>query len=529
MSADTTSVGDLLAQVIKEGKRRIVMLSAIFAVVALIGLLITILRPKMYECNATLLVTSPTVLSGPGGLGQAAAPKGTDPALVTQLVMSRKTLRELLAAGGWKGLEDPRVEDRRLRELRMRIRIRQSRPELIRISYIDTDAERCFRITNKLVQIYIREAVAPTERETRNAVAILDKQVQEYSVKLAEAHQQVLAHIKSRETAEASPPPRTGEDPSPAPVPAPAPRRQPGLSATELAALRAEEATLAAELRRLEEAQRNRPTGRDEVRFRERSLQLQSELERLLTIYTEDHPDVKRAQRELERIKAAEDRARQDREQAEAEAAALDARMTQATRARLEEVQRRIAAALDTGRGSTRPDGPTTRPETVRPPVATEDPELRFVGRDAVMTELLRQYDTTRDIYQDLLRRREIARVSLQLAEESGLGLKVQEAAEMPLTAISARLMYLVAGALFVAVMVPVGLLFAIVRFDPRLRSARAIRAKGEVPFLVDIPFVPQYRDRSIARRQKLLAAVMIGGVFAAYLVFFLYRMKVTS
>jgi hypothetical protein len=527
--SDSNSVGDLLAQLVKEGKRRIVLLSAVFTLVALIGLAVVILRPKKYECNATLLVTSSAML-GTSGQPQ----RGTDPTLVTQIVMGRTIMREILAVGGWTGLEDPRVEDIKLNELRGRVRISNARPELIKIAYVDTLPERCYVVTTKLTEVYIREAVAPTERDTRKAVEILDRQVADYRVKLADAHEQVLAHYRSREapsTPKTPTRPSLPDDPGAEPKAPPQPREPAaggggGISQAELVALKAEEATLIAELRKQQDASGKTPTlGRDEQRYRERSLQLSAELDRLLTVYTEEHPDVKRARRELDRVRSAEDKARQDREEAEATARELDNQMAAATRARLEEVQRRIAAAENAPRRP-RPDG---RPEPVAPISPTApllDPDLRIIQRDSVMTELLRQYETTRDIYQDLLKRREIARVQLQLAEETGLGLKVQEPAEMPLTAISTRLMYMVAAALFMAGLAPIAMLFALVRLDPRLRSARDLQAKGEIPFLVGIPFVPQYRDRVRARRQWALAVLLVVLVMAAYLTFFIIRLK---
>lgn len=518
MAGDSSSVGDLLAQMVKEGKRRILMLVAVFTVVALVGLVFIIFRPKMYECGATLLVTSSSFLSSP-----TSPTKSTDPALITQLVLSRNFLRELLSVGGWTGLEDPRMADRKLKELRMRIRIRNSRPELIRISYTDTDPERCFRVTNKLVEIYIREAVAPTERETRKAVEILDRQVAEYGAKLSNAHEQVLAHYRSREVGST---PSLPDDPSQPRNPPPSRgQNPPALPVAELTTLRAEEATLIAELRRQEGGPRTPTPGRDELRYNERTMQLQAELDRLLTTYTEEHPDVKRARRELERIRTAEIKARADREDAERTATALDKEMAQATRARLEEVQRRIAAIEGGGRRP-RPDRPSDPTPIPTPAV---DPEMVLINRDSVMTELLRQYETTREIYQDLLKRRENARVSLQLAEETGLGLKVQEEAEMPLTAISTRLLYLVAAAIFLAGLAPLGVLFGLVRLDSRLRTSKEIQTRALVPFLVGIPYVPQYRDRVRSRRRVALAFLMLVSVFAAYLIFFIMRMKASS
>jgi hypothetical protein len=78
------------------------------------------------------------------------------------------------------------------------------------------------------------------------------------------------------------------------------------------------------------------------------------------------------------------------------------------------------------------------------------------------------------------------------------------------------------------AVAVPLGVLFAIVSFDGRVRSAEQIERLARVPILVTIPYAPSGEGRGRARLRKVLSLLLVASVFAAYIVtFVLTRTKV--
>ncbi len=510
---NTASIEELVTLLVKEVKQRILLLAAIFSAIALATLAVALLRPKKYEATAVLLVEPRSTITPAIGV------HGTDPGLVNQLVLSRKVLREILVFGGWGEQKDPRAEELLLKQLKSRIKIASPREELVRITYTDEDAQRCFAITKKLTEIYIRESVEPQEREAREVFDFVDKQVKDYAQKLADAHEAVLAYYRSHEQAAGDAPAR--HDPRPDPA-APSPPARPGqLSAADLAALRAEEATLTAELQP-RRAPASPELNQAEARYRERTQQLQAELDRLMTIFTEEHPDVKRVRRDLAKAKELEENSRREREAADKVAVTLDDDLMKAARARLEQVQRKIAA----GSGDRRPRTDAPRPfvEPAAPPGAQMDPDMRLVGRDAAMSELLRRYELNRDLYQDLLRRRENARVSLELAEQRGISLRVQDAAELPLTPVSARMMYVIAGGMLLALLAPLGLVFALVKLDPRVRTGSQIESLAHVPLLVSMPYAPSPRARSRARLNGLLAGLMVAGVLGVYATVFYIR-----
>jgi polysaccharide chain length determinant protein (PEP-CTERM system associated) len=491
----------------------------LFSVIALAALAVGIIMPKRWDASTVILAEGSNIIK-PLMEGRA-VPTGIadQTAIVTQTVLGRRILREILAFSGTRPASDPKAEEIQLNLLRSRIRIDSPREEMIRISYHDKDPKRAYQIANRLAEVYMRESKAAKERESREAFDFIAKQVKEYGDKLTAAHEKVLAYYLGQEDGRDKGE-RTATPTSTVPRAA-----QARVSPQELAALRAEEATLTAQLGRRPAAPPRGEARQTEEQYRTRVMQIQGELDRLLATFTEQHPDVKRVRRSLasakEELQGAE-QARMDRERAEAAATSLDDEVTRAARGRLEEVQRRITAA--TGRRRVTPAAIAARLPT---PEATVDPEMRGVGHDTTLSELLRRYEATRDVYQDLLKRRENARVSMDLdAEHRGLTLRIQERAEVPVIPSSLRVMHYSMIGMVLAVSIPLGLLFAIVRLDPRVRSPRQIEHLARVPLLVQIPYAPTARDKSRLRSRSVVAFLMVVGVFAVYATFFLINLK---
>jgi polysaccharide chain length determinant protein (PEP-CTERM system associated) len=488
MKAPETPPLELLRLTVAAARRHVVLLAASFAAIALAVLALGAILPKRYESHAVILAESKNIIA-PLMEGRAVTTGVTDRATVVgQAMKGRRILREVMAFGGWPEMKDPRAEDRFLRTLADRIKISQIGTELINVSYTDTDPERCFAIANKLADIYIREGTGAKARQSSEAFDFIDGQVTEYAAKVAAAQEAVQAYYRAHGLS-------AGRLGSARAEPTDPRRSAARIPPKALAALRAEEAVLAAELG---------PTGWSPARQRrdDHIQQLQRELDTLLAMYTDRHPNVQRVREEL----------RTAQEEA-ARANAVEEPSVRATRARLQEVRSQIGAAT----------------EVVLPPAAAAaqaaSPEMIVAGQDATLAELTRRYESTRDVYQDLLKRRENARVSMELdAEQRGLTFRVYERAEVPLVPISMRLMHVLLIGLTLAVVLPVGLLFAYVRLNPRILSVRQLERSALAPLLVPIPYAPVPRDRSAERRRILLAATIVLAVIASYAAYLAVR-----
>ncbi|HEY1587518.1 MAG TPA: hypothetical protein VGH63_17595, partial [Polyangia bacterium] len=445
----------------KEGKRRILMLSGIFSAVALLALGVGLMLPKRYDASALILIEADAGFklseghSGPSVADQAA--------VISQIVLGRQVMREVLAFGGWvkppPARLDPRQEEQLIAKLRSHIKIETQRDEMVRIGFSDSDPKRAYEVTNKLAEIYLRESDAGKERQSREAFEFVDEQVKQYGAELTDMQQKVLDRYRS-----------DGGKTTPAPSVAKSSSSRKVVTDQELAELRAEQAHLQAQVSRKSAPAARTTDAHAEEQARARVVQLRAELDRLLATFTDEHPDVKRVKRELATAQEELDRAEQasaDREASSQLAAKLDDEMTAAARQRLEDVQRRLG-------------GDSVRTPTVTPVRAAAedsiDPDMKTVGRDATLSELLRRYEAARDSYHMLLRRRYDAKVTMEAAaQHRSFSLHIQEPAEMPASASSLRLMHMALISLFLAAAIPIGLLVLLVRFDRHVRSPHQI------------------------------------------------------
>jgi uncharacterized protein involved in exopolysaccharide biosynthesis len=528
----------MLGLMVKEGKRRLLPLTVVFAAVALLVLGIGLTMPKKWDAQMLIIVETDDVIK-PLMEGRAAMTKpSTQMALVMQVVMGHKVLRQLATdAGILAPKTSPQDSEKIVGAFRNRIKIDNKTDEIVRISYSDDDPKRAARVTNMIGKTFIDQSAALKASESREAFNFIDNRVKEYGQKLTEAHKNLLDYYRGESTAKpagkavavVTPAPAGADGEPAAPRPRPSAPVSGRISAEELASLRVEAATLEAQLGRKSTAALAQDT-KTEEQARQHVAQAQSDLDKLLATFTDEHPDVRKARRDLavakSELQRAED-ARLEVEKARAQTARLDDEVAQAARARLAEVQTKIAAA--TGR---RPPRSATilasRAVAAEEAQTEKDPEMRGVGQDTRQSELFRVYDSTREVYQDLLKRRENARVSMDLdAEHRGFTMRVQEEAEVPATASSLRLMHISMIGLLLAIAIPIGLLFAIVKFDRRVRMPQQIERLAHVPLLVSIPYEPG-RYRSLSRGTNLKVALLIGGVFAVYGTTFIIKILAT-
>jgi polysaccharide chain length determinant protein (PEP-CTERM system associated) len=514
----------LFGLLVKEGKRRLVPLTVVFAVVSLVTLGLGLVLPKRWDATTSLLVETDDALKPLIERGGAAITKASaQTALVSQMVLGNKNLRALAQDAGILPVKtSPQQQEDLIGRFKARIKVDTKNDSIVKISYSDSDPHRAARITNLIGKAFIDQSAAMREGESREAFAFIDKRVQEYGEKLTEAHKKLLDYYRGESTRPAAGG-RTSVaastvTPATPPVPVPASAR---LTPEQLASLRVEAANLESQLGRKSQAAIVQDTKNEEV-ARQRVATAQAELDKLLVTFTDEHPDVRRARRDLgvakEELKRTE-AARLEAEQARAKTAALDDEVAKAARARLEEVQAKIAAA--TGR---RPRSLSILARAT-PEDPEKDPEMRGVGQDTTQSELFRVYDSTREVYQDLLKRRENARVVMDLdAEHQGFNMRVQEEAEVPATASSLRLMQIGIIGLLLGVLAPIGLLFAIVKLDRRVRTPQQVERLAHVPLLVAIPYEPG-RLRSVAGRSTFKAAMLVFGVFVVYGTTFVIKM----
>lgn len=490
---------ELLPVLVREARRYQVVLASIFAAIALLTLVVGLfLLPQKYTASTTILAQETDIIQ-PLLEGRAVSTGVVDRAGISrQVVFGRKVMDQVLVAGGWNPEDATPVEhDRLIEQVRERTRITSPREDLVQIEYHDSTPERTFAVTQRMGELLIEETLATKERESREAYEFIDKQVRDYHRKLTEAEANLQAYRSENVDA------------------------QPGSNAdvnSRIGTLRTQveqtRMTLM-ELRSREQALVSQLSGESavtavqtrEALYRTQLLELQAQLDTLLLNYTDKHPDVVRVRHQMADIRTAMTAEQQRRREPGAQDAA-EARanpMYQELRTRLSEVRRDIAATqsrmgmsddlLGEALGRSR----------------------RIAESESELAELTRDYEVNRDIYQDLLRRRENARVSMELdRERRGLTMRIQDPAQMPVRPSGLRFMHFALAGLFLAIAVPFGLLFLLVKFDPRIRSPRQLE-RQPWPVLTVVPTYHTARDRRREFGRLALSASIVGVVFLAY------------
>ena len=488
------SPNDLVPILIREARRHRVALVGIFAAVALLTLVVGLLvLPKNYTASTTILAQESDIIQ-PLLEGRAVATGVVDRAgIARQVIYSRRVLEDALKTGGWLDDKPSAIEqDRLMEQIKGRIAITSPRPNLIQITYRDSDAKRTYQVTERLSEMFIKESLAAKERESREAYEFINKQVQDYHAKLLEAEDRLRQYRSDNTDAQ----PGSATDAN-----------------TRISSLRTtvEQTRMALlEQRSRENAIASQLSGESAVTavqtreslYRAQLLELQGQLDRLLLNYTEQHPDVVRVRHQMADLQQAMANEQTRRAAAPQGASPFDeAQMNplyQELRSQQAQTRREVAA--------------TASRMAIAESMLNEElnRSRRIADSESALAELTRDYEVNRDIYQDLLRRRENARVSMQLdREERGLTLRVQDPATMPLRPTGLRFMHFAIGGLLMAVGSPLGLLFLRARFDPRIRSAQQLQRITERPLLTVVPTYHSPRDR----RQELSRNAMSFGI----------------
>ncbi len=497
-----TPLTELVPPFLREARRNRLVLAVLFVVIATVALAAGIFWPKAYVSSTTILAQGSDIIQ-PLLEGRAVPTGVTDRAgLARQVIFSRKVLEDALATGGWdKDNPSPVMRDRLMEQIKDRTTISSPRPELIEIAYRDPEPERAHRIAARFAEQFIDESRLAKERESREAFEFIDNQVKDYHRKLTGAEEGLLQFRSKNADAQ----PGSATD---ATARIGALRTQVEQARMQLMEQQSRESAIVAQM-----------SGESEVTavqtreglYRAQLIELQSQLDRLLLTYTEQYPDVVRTRMQMQDIQRQLEAEQQRRASAPAgQQSPFDNAqfnpLYQELRMRLGEVRREVAATR-------------SRMSASESMLADElDRSRRIAASEGALAELTRDYEVNRDIYQDLLRRRENARVSMVLDEEQrGLQFRIQDPAALPLRPSGLRLTHFAAAGLGLAFLVPLGLVFALVRFDPRVRTAAQLERATGMKVLATIPTYSTTREKRRQRLRLAIASLLVLGVLAGY------------
>jgi polysaccharide chain length determinant protein (PEP-CTERM system associated) len=512
MSGELALFDGILPALLSEARRRRMLLGLGFASIALVALVIGVLWPKKYEASTTILAQESSIIT-PLMEGAASPTANKNRAgIARDVIFSRKVMSEVLAAGWPTSRLTPIEKNRIIEGIKSRTIVKIARDNLITISYSDSDPKRTYEVTRMLGQLFISESLASKKRESRDAYAFINSQVEAYRKKLTDAESKLKAYRDAN--ADARPGSAVDTDARISAL-----RTQIENTRMSMMEKRSQIGSLEAQL-----------SGESEINavqtiegvYQTQLAELQAQLDKMLLTYTEQYPDVIRLRHQIDdlRQQLAQANLRKQNATLAGTSIPLD------NSVQINPLYQQLKIQLSTARGDAA--ATAARIGASESMLQSElERSKRIANSENVTSELTRDYNVNRDVYQDLLKRRENARVSMDLDDEQrGLTFLVQNPAVMPLTPSGQRYMHFGLAGIELALDIPFGLLFALVRFDPRVRSVWQLERTTGMTVLASVPFYPSPQDRQRSRLHNSLLVLMVLGVAAVYLVLFLLKLR---
>jgi len=484
---------------VREAQRRKFLLLTFFVVIAIGSLLLGFYWPKTFVASTSILVNEDDIIQELMA-GRAVPTSVHDRRLIAREVLfSRRVMNEVLRKSSLINESTTRAERERLARLvESRTTVGSPRENLLMIEYRDTDPQRAFLVTSLFSQLLISESRAAKLKESRDAYEFISAQVANYHNKLLQAEADLSAY---RESSPEARPGSLGE----VNLRISELRRNIEAWSLELLELRSRRDSLEAQLATSSEASGNM-TWQAELRARIR--ERQDQLDTMLLDLTPRHPDVVRVRGQVEQLKT---------ELEQLQISKQDDETNSQTRLEENELQTELAGRL----GEVKRDINAVASRIDAAQRLLKDERRRALAvteSETGLAERTRTYDVNREVYQDLLRRLENARLSLSLEEQGrGLTFSVHEPPDIPARASGFRFLHFAGAGLATAFALPFGLIALFVRFDPRVRSAAAVERQSGLPVIGQIPAIPSTQDRRRNRRRNLAILIVLIFVMAAY------------
>ncbi|MEJ2106542.1 MAG: hypothetical protein P8X48_04305 [Acidiferrobacteraceae bacterium] len=475
---------------------------ALFALICIAFVSAGLVWPKTYTSYTTIYVEQKNIIE-PLMQGTAVATNVQDRARNAREIIYGRDLLTAVLEDTHPGVKNdsPLELEKRIEKLKRHTDVVNVGRNLIKISYSSTDPKEAYRVVKKYADLFMEASVAEQVKESKRAFDFINKQVQQYHQKLTQAEQE-LKEVRSQNLDAI---PGTGTQ-----VGNRITTLQEGIENTR-EALR--EAQIKAESLRKQLSGETAVAGvlSRESQYAARISELQTQLDTLRLSYRETYPDIVSIKHQIEDLKKAIIADRKEREHPKAKKGSgtddvveqsliinplyqklrremSDTRTSIDTlRARLKEKERMLSEEINRGK--------------------------RVHSGEAQLAELTRDYEVNRDIYRDLLRKRENARVSMNMdLGQQGLTLRLYQAAFLPLRPSGLRFVHFVAMGVLLGVGMPFGLLVLKYRFDPRVRTESLLSEELGLPVLSVVPHLgTPSEEAALANEFGRLAFVVMG------------------
>lgn len=467
---------------------------AILAVFTVAGLY----WPGRYTTSATVFVEQRNIL-GPLMEGTAVQTDIREQAgLARELIYGRKILGKVAAD---QGLIDasmmPAEVDLIFEEIRDRTSIELVGDNLIEIQYSDSVPDRTYKVTGQFADLFIEESVASKTSESRAAFDFIDSQVDEYAGRLDKISNAIKDFRASNQNivpgAEAEVRGRIQD------LTTQIERQQQEIREAEVKAASLES--------QVSGERQTAVIAAESDQIQQRIASLQARLDSLQLSYHDKYPDIIAIKEQIADLKAI---ARESGSvvpvptetgpNAGNNKSQVFNVVGQTLRQELYNTNTLIATLK-------------ARLNDSRRMLQAEQERIQKIPEfEATLSELNRDLEVNQTLYNDLIRRREYARVSMNVDQDNqGMTLRIHEPASFPTTTSGPRLVHFVVIGFLMALASPLGVILAKQQMDQKIRTVEKLEViDNALPVFVEIPHLATAAEASSLKREYFLLATVI-------------------
>lgn len=455
--------------------------------------------PYKYKSEVVIFVDDRNII-GPLMEGRAVTTKINDRASAAQeLLMTRNVIEKIARDPSVfpNASMTPASIEQRISRIRGGLFVLPRGDSYFSIGFSAHSQIESFYVAQRLGQLFIAESNQRKRTESQSAYDFIDKQVKSYEVQLAEVENSLRLFLsENTDGTEAEANARLAQL-----------RNQ-----LELAKLEKEElmARVGSLQNQLSGVSQTVARGKTEDGYRERIGALEERLDSLRLQYHDTYPDIvilREQIAELRKQRAKNSGAREETEAVLEQDGAVNP-VFQELSGVVSEARANVATV-------------NTRISSLERLIQQQNNRMeRIQENKAQYSELTRDMEVNREIYDDLLKRREKARVSMHLdIEGQGLNYRINESAQFPNQPSGPQFSDFAAAGLFLGLLAPFGTIAGFLQIDPRIRAKKQLEEDIGLPVLVEIPFVrtpfEQRRDRKVTVLIGIFAVLAISAYIA--------------
>lgn len=482
---------------------------ALSIVVSLAGWMYAITLPNIYQVDAKIFIDTYSILRPLlKGLAVENDSLASSASLMQRTLLTRPNLEEV-ARKTDLDLEAKTAKDFDLvvEKLAENISLSgTSDDNIYQISFENSDPQRAKRVVDELLNSFLETALGSNRKDTAETQKFLDEQIQEYEKRLIAAEQR-LKEFKQRNAGQM---PSEGGNYFKS--------LQDARGILKSARMEYDEArNRSVELhRQVDAGARETTTGPVAeiplvTPFDDRMARLQEQLDQLLSQYTEKHPDVAGLRSQLEALKVQREKALKEI----ATSSVATGELPAGAQGNSPFMEIRLAIAQADAEVSAL----QARVKFYEQEVSELEKQVDTIPEiEAELKRLDRDYGLNKQQFDELLKRRESARISQQVDQRADdIKIKVIEPPRIPLSPIGPNRVQLMSIILAASLGAGAGLAFLLSQINPRFYSSDELKEIARLPVIGTVSLVFSQRQRTERRMEMAVFGLVVFGLVGLY------------